>query len=83
MEPSALIGLKHLLKAPSRKAVEELILALYKTRNQSPIPQKFVDATSAAFQISKDDAKQVIVSCFQKNDVVYENVHSGHFLVLS
>lgn len=53
---------KHLLKAPSRKAVEEMFAAAYKARHVHPPPPKLVEATAAALQIEAPEALKVVES---------------------
>jgi hypothetical protein len=62
LEPSVFVPFKHLLKAPSRKAVEEMFAAAYKARHIRPPPAKLVEATAAALQIEEADALKVFTS---------------------
>ncbi len=59
LEASVFVPFKHLLKAPSRKAVEEMFAAAYKARHVHPPPPKLVEATAAALQIEAPEALKV------------------------
>jgi hypothetical protein len=64
LEASVFIPFKHLLKAPSRKAVEEMFAAAYKARHVHPPPPKLVEATAAALQIEAPEALKVPLPIF-------------------
>jgi len=62
MEPAAFVPFKHLLKAPSRKAVEEMFATAFKARLVRPPPTALVDATASVLQVESSDARAVSVS---------------------
>jgi hypothetical protein len=50
--------LEFLLKAPSKKAVEDFLLACFKYRN-TEFPVSHIKAVADAFQISDEETRQV------------------------
>jgi hypothetical protein len=69
LEASVFVPFKHLLKAPSRKAVEEMFAAAYKARHVHPPPPKLVEATAAALQIEAPEALKVPTATLHSHPV--------------
>jgi hypothetical protein len=64
LDVEAVKGLRHLLKAPSKKAVEELLMIAfrYRTARSGELPAKIVSGTAAGLKITEDEARELLGS---------------------
>jgi len=71
------VPFKHLLNAPSRKAVEEMFAAAFAARHFKPPPPKLVAATASALQLDQPEACKVVESMVAlASRAVYEDATS-------
>ncbi|KAL6063451.1 sodium ion transport [Balamuthia mandrillaris] len=54
--------LAYLLKAPSKKAVNELFVASFKCRKDNPLPAQLVEATGRAFKLEQQQALRLLTA---------------------